>query len=311
MLQFITYRCIILLVSVMQKLKKILLNSYVESAIISILPLIYGILLPLAFANGWDARNETLFFISLILIVMHIGTIIAYAKAKSKNSDNITKAAEEQLKSITELHKETDKFIHDISISLYETISSKNKHSDVVNWEFLQFNGDTICKAAHKVVKNIAVQGSDFSVSVMFRQKKNGANGFTMIARTSDENSHNPASYHNFIPEDQTKGMYYRKIFDQSPTSPQILHDRRAIEENFKEPDSKRYSQYIVLPILCKDKAVALLQVVAYNNSKIAEGEEALRKLCDDYLSLYANLLLLTDKIENASQLIEKVETQT
>ncbi len=279
----------------MQKVKKFLLNSYVQSIIISLLPLIYGIIFPLSLENGWKKRNEVAFLIAILLVIAHIVVVIVYSRVKLKIDDVVT-----------ESYKEADKFIHDISISLYDTISAKNGHSNVEDWSFLQSNGDIICREAHKFIKNVALEGNDFSVSVIFKQNKNGEEGFTMIARKSDENSHNPASYRNFIPKSETEGMYYRQIFDLNPTSPQILYDKRAISEKFKDHEGKDYSQYIGLPILCKDKAVAILQVVAYNNSKIAKEERDIRKLCDDYLSLYANLLLLTDKIENAIQLIKR-----
>ena len=45
---------------------------------------------------------------------------------------------------------------------------------------------------------------------------------------------------------------------------------------------------------------IAILQIVSYNDSIIASSEKEIQELVDNYLSTYANLILLADKTENA-----------
>lgn len=62
------------------------------------------------------------------------------------------------------------------------------------------------------------------------------------------------------------------------------------------------YSQYIGIPISCKGKIVGILQIVAYNETIITNSKNEMLRFCNDYFSIAANSILLTDKVENITQ---------
>lgn len=172
----------------------------------------------------------------------------------------------------------------------------------------LELRGNEICKAVYDIVNNLAQSGSRFSVSIMFKKQQNGVQGYTMLARCApDDMAYTPDSYHSFVPEAQAVGYFYKKIFDLQIKKSVVLPDKRAIRKEFKDvnKDKADYSQFVAVPISCKgNKIVGILQIAALEDSIIADKPE-LKKLAEEYFSLYATLMLLCDKFENVQQLLQ------
>jgi len=283
-------------------------NHIVESIILTILPLAYGITYPLSLNEGWENKDEKLFNISVILTLVDFIVAIIYISYEIKKEKSLERSIKQgkNIHALIEAYKNIDSIVKDLSLHLYDIINKSTTHSYIDDWRLIQEKGNLICIALLKLVKETSCTGNDFSVSIFFKQRiqeeGNYKNGYTMVARASDHHSDNPKAYHNFIPEQVAEGMYYKKVFDSSPTKAQILHSKRVINAEFKDASSRDFSQYIALPIKCKSNIVAVLQIVAYGDSKVGKNKKEITQLCDDYFSIFANLVLLIDKIENVTQ---------
>lgn len=278
-------------------------NIIVKNILLTILPIIYTTLVSICFSNF----SDVLLTWSIISFVLHMVLLILYGykEAQQKKEYKKTEMLIKKTEAVTKAYKEADEFIQDNADMLYQLVYNKKGHSEVENWDLLRTKGDIICNSVFELVRNVAEKGNDFAISIIFRRIKDNKSEYTMLSRKTNFNSYKPEMYRNFISDEKAKDTFYKKIFDESPRKPQILKDKRKIKEKFAMSNDIEYSQYIGFPIFCKSKIVAILQIVSYKESLIANNEKALKRLCDDYISLFANLFLLSDKLENVQQIIK------
>ena len=292
-------------------MKKFFQNIFVKSIILSILPLIYPSLFfyTLSISGNASLKKDLLIF-SVILGIIHIVTLFLYGCIEKKKNEsieelkNIKEKSPKEVQASSSLLQEYSKIIKDNADKLYEIIKTKKLHSDIVDWQWMQAVGDELCGELHRFVKKMAEKGKDFSVSLMFRMNVDSEDGFIMLSRASDDAAHVPFSYRRFVAEKDAVGSYYKELFDSNPTRPQILINKKEVERKFKGVGDKNYSQYIALPIACKGKIVGLLQITAYNNSALSTQKKEIERYCNNYFSIAANAMLLTDKNENITQII-------
>lgn len=292
-------------------MRKFLSNVITKSFILTILPLIYPSLffyaLPLEKTNP---DRQDIIIVSIVLFILHIISLIWYGVVEHRQNkslielENTKEKSPKEVIALSTLLQKYSKIIKDNSDKLYEKIKKQKGHSDVVDWQWMQAKGDEICEVLYNFVKKTAEKGNDFSVSIMFRMLKNNDAGFTMLSRSSNDAAHTPRSYRNFILETEATGTYYKHIFDTNPTRPQILMNKKEVEKHFENVGEIKYSQFIALPIACQGKTVGILQIAAYNNSIISEQKSEIERFCNNYFSIAANTMLLTDKSENIMQII-------
>lgn len=277
----------------------------------SVIPILYGITYSVYFSWGINNKMDWLLFLSLLLTVIHIISVVVYGVLEHKQKANVQNAEKlnKKVEAITKACKEVDELVRDSSDKFYEIVKNKKNHSEIKDWHLLQYKGDMICNSLFNLVKELSVSGKNISVSAMFKKEESGKIWYTMISRKTDNNSITPRTYKNFIDENEADGFYYKTIFDKNCTKPQILPNKKSIISNFKlnDPRNCNYSQYIGIPILCKNKIIGILQVIAYENSIIAKNKKELMVLCNNYFSLYASLFLLSDKLENIDQLVKEL----
>lgn len=290
-------------------MKKFFFNIITKSILLTVLPLIYSLVFPYALsADISEVVKNTCVWVSVISLIIHIIVLIVYGIDESNRKSKIDKIEliETEINHAKKIIEISNKVVRDNANMFHELVLSKKGHSDIEDWHLLEAKGDEICRAVYNMLEDISETGSDFSVSMMFRKLEKGVNGYTMLSRIATDTGHNPRSYRNFISESEAQGFYYKKIFDDKPTSPDILHNKREIKKHFKESKALNYSQYIAVPITCKNnKMVGILQIVAYNNSIIAKDKKKLQRLSNQYFALCATLMLLCDKYENVQQVFK------
>ncbi len=292
-------------------MKKIFLHTVTKSIIFLILPLAYTSMFSLAISGiiAEERKNDLLVW-SIIALLLHIIALTIYGviderhKKQLEHLERSIEKAPKELNNMGDLLHTFNKVILDNANKLYGMVQNKKGHSDIVNWDWMQSRGDDICDAIYNFIKKIAESGNNFSVSMMFKKVKNGVQGYTMMSRSSNNASHTPKAYRNFIPEAEVVNSYYKKIFDENPSRPKILLNKKEIEENFVDINGINYSQYIALPISCKGKIIGLIQIVAYDNSLVASTKSELLRLCDDYFAIAQSTILLSDKSENIQQIL-------
>ncbi len=292
-------------------MKHLFSNIIMKSFLLSVLPLIYPSVffyaLTLEKTNGF---HTTCVWLCPLLGIAHLISLVAYGYTDKKDKElledfkRLKEKAPNEIRASEPLLRRYSKVIQDNADKLYDEIKENKDHTDIHDWQWMQAKGDEICSALHNFVKCVAEKGEKFSVSMMFRIAKNEQQGFTMMSRDGDEASHRPTSYRTFVEEEQAEGTYYKTIFDENPTRPQVLMNKREVEKHFKGVGSVKYSQFIAIPISCKGKTVGILQIAAYSGSTVARTKKEIMRLCDNYFSIAAHTMLMTDKTENILQLL-------
>ena len=293
--------------------EKLINKLWVKNSVLTVLPVVYGVCFPCLFPlNSEDIFNTLInsayFWVAMVTLVLDIIAITYYYKIEHKiqNEYTSTECLRHELEQAKTAIRVANNSVRENAHMFHDLVFRKKGHSDVQDWRLLELKGSEICKAVHDMVKKLAKSGSRFSVSIMFKMYHNGVHGYTMLARSApDDMAYTPDSYHSFIPETQADGYFYKKIFDSQIKKSIVLANKREIRRNFKDvsKDKADYSQFIAVPISCKgNKVVGILQIAALEDSIIAEKAE-LKKLAEEYFSLYATLMLLCDKYENVQQL--------
>lgn len=292
-------------------------KSIFRNLLLSITPIVYTILYAWYFSS---TTRSSVLYNAIVLTIIHILAIIHYCVLDNKEEKTRSamdyqkkfKNCNKKLSAAEDLLNNTESIVANNADILYDVILAKRsgEHSSVKDMHFLQDKADVICTTVFNFIKEIAKKGTYFAVSIMFLEKKidtdrNITKEYQMVGRHTNYAKSAPKSYRHFVSESEAQGSYYYKIFNDSKRSPYyILASPEEIKESFQDSSDLAYSQYIGIPIFCKDKIVAVLQIVAYQKSRIAESVEEMQLLCDNYLTLFANLFLLSDKIENIQQLL-------
>ena len=292
-------------------MEKIFSNIVSKSIILTILPLIYPSLFFFALSiNENGTLKKWLIIASCILAIPHLKALIFCGKKEKKQNDdlkqlkNIVDKSPKEVRASSSLLQIYSKIIKDNADKLYENIKTKKGHSDITDWQWMYSNGDELCSKLHSFIKEMAEKGKEFSVSIMFRITTEDGKGFTMSSRASDDVAHVPISYRRFVSEEDASGSYYKELMDNNLNKPEILINKKEVEEKLKGISGKNYSQYIALPIACKGKTVGLLQIMAYNGSVLSTDRKEIKRFCNNYFSIAANTMLLADKNENIAQII-------
>lgn len=206
---------------------------------------------------------------------------------------------EEWHDAITDLCSQSGPLIRKLADSLHQKVTDRVGHVEITDWSMVKERCDDVCKCTYEFTRKIATRGDKFSVSIFLKKVENEENYYNMISRISYD-GHCPASYNVFRKESEIASYYYVGLFKKSITKPSILATKEAIEGAFCDTDGVNYSQYVAIPIACTgNKMIALLQIVAYEDSIIAKDRDEIEKIAGNYLSSYTNLVLLTDKVDH------------
>ncbi len=293
------------------KIKNFFQHTAIKSIILTILPLVYSSLFGYIINPSLDENiTKKLIIVMILIFVVHIIALIIYGRIEHREKKQLEEFNTSkdklpmELEGIRNYLQTLNKVSADNANSLYDTIKNEKGHSDIKNWHWIESKGDDLCTAVYNLLIKIAEKGDDFAVSMLFKKVENGVNGITMMSRHAKNWGHTPRIYRGFISNADADGYYYKKLFDNSPTRPQVLINKAEIRREFKDCGDIPYSQYVALPISCKgNKMIGILQISAYNDSIIAQNKEKLKKICNDYFSICTTLMLLSDKNENIQQL--------
>lgn len=153
--------------------KKFFDNIIVKSIILTVLPIIYGIFIPMSIDHRDDWEHaDIIFVINLIIFFVHIAAVIIYGKREKNQLDNI--AYNENLPKELDCYKSvigtSNKLIDDNSTKLYNMVKKDKNHkyhSDIVDWEWMQAKGDEIVEIVYSIINKIAKDGDEFSASII------------------------------------------------------------------------------------------------------------------------------------------------
>lgn len=304
------------------KLKdKLFGNSKNKGIVTIIIPILLSISSGFALSVESSAWKIALWIITVILFgilsffVYQSGkyddeqiTDLKICKEKNDILQNDLEQTRNKFDTLSSVHKEINELLHDYGNSLHKIVKDQKGHTEIDNWKEVKANCDDICKCAYNLLSNISLQGTEFSVSIIFQRDNNGTKEFNMLSRKAYA-GHTPRLYNNFIKADEFEDYYFKRLFDRVKTRPDYLYTKEMIQTAFANLSDINYSQYIGIPISCTgNKMIALMQIISYNDSIIAKDKTEMEKLYNEYFCVFPNLVLLADKIENTEKLVDELK---
>lgn len=255
-------------------------------------------------------------FVGLIILLFVCWHYQKKTKQEEEKSAEIEKEKElQKSNSINERYMLVGTFLGDyISSNIYNIkkfdINTSNyvKDGDKIWINFDKINRfraqwNTICRDLCDLVNIIKEKGDQFGVNIILMCNKDGENGYYMPAHFYTYQANSRASIQNKIKTDdhlntlkEENQYFYKTLFDNNFSRPVVLARRIDIEEHFKRNDRDQ-NQYIALPIKYYDKTFAILQVIAYKDSIICDGDRAeddIMDLINNYFSIYERFALLS-----------------
>lgn len=273
----------------------------VKSFLLTILPVIFGRILTVAIAEEIFIKKILLGTLFVIVLAVDIFSLYFFGvvEHRIKRSEKDNRLMEKML----ELMNST---IVDSSNSVYNSIvkARDSDHTEPKNWDLIKTNGDKVCQVLYEYICSTAAEGHDFSVNIIFKQEKDGEPGYRMECRVATRGHAVPTIYQTFKSQRDAQGSCYSNLLENQDLEPKICFNKKEVSAEFQKYDDLT-SQYIGIPIYCAGgNKFALLQVVAYNNSKIRSTRPEMKDVIDNFFVPVANLVLLVNKAENVIQMI-------
>lgn len=294
-------------------------------------PIIIGGLL--SSLGSWDFNNDKFIWVKIISVIIlfswYVFTSFRYYKMEEsinlkidQLNDNV-KSLKEEIKisntknntcckvllSLTSLFNTCAESINDISNSLLK------KQAKLDNWNYKTVCTG-ICNGIYETLCLCSNGCSDFSVSIMLYDTNSSkkSKSIRMIAQKGKYEGH-PDIFDEPLYLSRDKNFYAVKMFNKKHPEISILTTSEDINKNFvfsdNGKDHPKYSQYVGVPIQCSGKQmISLLQICAFDNSKIADTKEEIMEIVNNCILPFSYFALLNNKIEkgfiNSISMIEK-----
>ncbi len=169
-----------------------------------------------------------------------------------------------------------------------------------------------ICDNLIKLINALHFKGSDFGVNLIVKlsNENNTTSYYMPAANYTEKDNRSPLMTRNFTDEDLKKDgkpYHFLEFFNNSQKGIEILIDEKEISLAFVNDDTVR-NQYIAIPIKYQKTTIALLQIIAYDDSAIFNiknkysGENSptettefkkLKKDIEKYFRIYEQLALI------------------
>lgn len=275
----------------------------VKSFILTVLPILIGILVPMLLDEGIITKKGiVLLFLSIILSVGEIFAIILYGKMDKKYSDY--EEVNQKYKALVASYKNINDIVLNSADDIYKAIKLSGFSKDYIDYEHLKSNCDAICTSVYELLNTLSSKEDKYTVSIILKVTKEDEEGYITISRKS-YSSYRPGSFNTFISKTKVKGYHYDKLFEIDNKEPNYLDTKEKIQGAFLNPKLE-YSQYIGIPIICSgNKMIGLLQVISCEESLLATNEHGLKELYNNYLCLYPSLILISDKVEQIREILK------
>lgn len=304
-----------------QENKNRLHNPIVRSIILAVLPIASGIVS--ATMGNWDPTEISGFYsklcLFLIFTILDIAALVKYAQWDFEKDEN-TKALQKRYNDLEEqnaLANRKNKILKqelgDLSSMMQNTAHNLNTIAhqiytkgeiDLNTWSFRK-SCKEICDISLALLRTIAVEGDDFSVSYIQKEDRGNDTFLEMPALSGTTDTPDIKELDKNIRD--VSDYYYARLFLSPPSDIVVLPDENAIRKNFVFPKNgsaaqHKYNQYIAIPIVCNHKKmIGLLQIIAHHNSRIAFDEDTLHKIARDYFEPLGICAMLMNKIEKAA----------
>lgn len=297
--------------------KTLLENKIFKNILLIVFPTIIsaiGVILPMA---PTESTKTGLIMVSFFILVLLIGYILYISKIESQKEDQIKNLENEKdnLSIISShLRLENKSYIYSIntlSVFMERWAKSINDYANEVKntgianekyWDkYTLFQ--MVCERCRDAIKEYVgdkITSADVSVGFIEVYDINGEEKIKFVAHSNPESTR-PDSYDK--EELISKSRYhYAELIRERKSDIEVAVDNEEIRKIFKAvnpgSDLAKYNQYIAIPVFCsKRKMLGIFQIVIKNGFYIINDKQALQKYAELNLIVFANQILLIDKI--------------
>lgn len=291
-------------------------NKYFRVISQSLLGIAIGLTGNAFFSNANEILKTVFICLFVVFLLAEIGLSIYYVyhdkKEQTELEDKQSKIerlqqdlAEEKKINATfsQLIEDLSKCYEPCATKIYKLIENarETKNIDLNIWNHHEVS-DFVCSELYQLIKSLAKQGEDFSVSYIIPEKdKKSKTHYFMISYDGNETA-KPHIYNHSIPKKEADKYYFAKLFKKNNPAVSYLMDSQevAVAFYYADPNDKgKYSQYVGIPVYCSGhNMIGLLQIVAHNNSTITSERAQMERIVNKYVMGYANLILFAEKVQ-------------
>lgn len=283
----------------------------VKNLLLSILVLIIGGLC--SALGSWDRINDKLFWYKLIALVCfavaYMVLLIFYGTKEVNNRrvisvlENQNSAYDELLANIISICKET---ASDIT-----SVIRQIKNSGIIDMETWNFDKacNATCRSVYNITKTIC-GSSDIAVAYVRLDDSESPARKIYLNSFANQTHLRPSIYKKkrIFSEEYPNSYHDVDLFRKGSSEIEIVIGNENIDNIFAYTDKgshangkKKYSQYVAIPVFCKDeKMVGLLEIVALNDAKIGLNVNEIREVALKYFVPQSYLFLLLYKLERS-----------
>lgn len=263
--------------------------------------------------GSWDIRN--LYFwikvvCALICLVLYIILLIFYS-TNEVNERRIKKILKEQINAYEEVMISIDNICKECSSGVN---SALHEILEEGKYKFKIWNFDKACMLTCSHVYNLLVKLSggskDFGIAYIKLEENVKPETKIRMCGFANQNMHKPSIYGKSRPfnNDDDRNYHDTDLFKIGKSDIEIIMGSDKIDEVFsytskqsRKENRKKYNQYIAIPVICDDtKMIGLLEIICFNDVKLATTDKELKELASKYFVPYSYLMLLLHKMEKA-----------
>lgn len=177
----------------------------------------------------------------------------------------------------------------------------KNGYANEKDWDYEKIYTDICISCKNSITSFTGInEETDLSVSFIKYYNSNNNDCVKMIAHSSPQTAR-PDVFDKEEPIKECNYQYARMIRN-GKRDIFVLENNQRIQQVFykktSETNLSKYSQYIAIPVICsRNKYLGVLQITTKHDYKIMDTEIELQKFSETYITPFAELLVLVEKI--------------
>lgn len=279
-----------------------LLKTNVRTFLPMVLSIIIGVVC--SCLGNWSPEQSgfyikiTVFGVTCILLLALIVFYVFYdpAELESKKIESQNKMYEDALASISQICA--------YSAAQINTIAHDIKTNGSVDLRLWSFNDvcQQICVMVYKMLQTLR-RDKDFKVTFMvpveYTENKDKITAIKMVGFGNRSNTR-PKNYAKKIQVDLEADKCNRfdaKLFCLYQADIVVFATEKEVSQNLKK--TKKYKQYLAIPVFCDDrKMVGLLQIATTKPHNLGRNENEIFDLANKIMKPLTNFLLLSYKVE-------------
>lgn len=248
-------------------------------------------------------------FITALIGVMYFGVLsyITYKEAKEEKKVNSLEIEIESLKKKNGVYDDSAKSLGDIlsytTDKIKEQIRGFKKNKEIDMSFVNATNAATlVCERIYENI--IELLGENKDITVNYYRKYSGEDGKTYSEMIAHEGYSTTPKYFRIsrLLKIDDHSYYCERLLENDNPDIVFWETKESVAKAFRMPVEKcKYNQYIGIPIrrFASKEKVALIEVVAHNNTIMWDDIEEVKKFVKCYCKMFEEYFLLVDMLEN------------